>query len=113
GVGLDAIAAHERRLLEIATERLRAIPGVRLIGTAPHKAAVLSFVVEDLSSLDVGTRLDLEGIAVRTGHHCCQPLMERYHLPGTARASFALYNTLEEVDVFAAVLEQIVESARP
>jgi cysteine desulfurase/selenocysteine lyase len=113
GIGLDAIAAHEKRLLEHATARLQAIPGVRLIGTAPHKAAVLSFVVEDLSSLDVGTKLDLEGIAIRTGHHCCQPLMERMHVPGTARASFGVYNTLEEVDTFAAALEHIALSVRP
>ena len=80
--------------------RLQQIPGVRIIGTAAHKAAVLSFVVDDppLSALDVGTQLDLEGIAVRTGHHCCQPLMDRFGVPGTARASFAMYNTTEEVD---------------
>jgi cysteine desulfurase / selenocysteine lyase len=114
-IGLDAIAAHEKRLLEHATDRLRALPGVRLIGTAAHKAAVLSFVVDEppLSALDIGTQLDLEGIAIRTGHHCCQPLMERYAIPGTARASFALYNTLEEVDVFARTLERIIAATRP
>ncbi len=115
-VGLEAIAAHEERLLRHATERLVEIPGVRILGTAAHKAAVLSFLVEEppLSALDVGTRLDLEGVAVRTGHHCCMPLMERFRIPGTARASFALYNTLEEVDIFADALKQIVaeESAR-
>jgi cysteine desulfurase/selenocysteine lyase len=113
--GPDAIAAHEHRLLEHATRRLGAIPGVRLVGTARAKASVLSFVVEDpsVASLDVGTRLDLEGIAVRTGHHCCQPLMDRLGLAGTVRASFAMYNTHEEVDALADALERIVESARP
>jgi cysteine desulfurase/selenocysteine lyase len=108
--GRDAVAEHERRLLAHAAERVAAIPGVRLVGTAKDRAAVLSFVVDDppLSSLDVGTRLDLEGVAVRTGHHCCMPLMERYGVPGTARASFALYNTLDEVDVFATALERVV-----
>ena len=113
-IGQEAIAAHEERLLQHATARLRAIPGVRILGNAARKAAVLSFVVDDppLASLDVGTRLDLEGIAVRTGHHCCQPLMDRLGVPGTARASFAMYNTLEEVDVFAAALAKIVSNAR-
>jgi len=113
-LGRDNIAAHEQRLLAHATERLTAIAGVRIIGTAAHKAAVLSFVVDDppLSTLDVGTQLDLEGVAVRTGHHCCQPVMERFHLAGTTRASFAVYNTLLEVDVFAAALEKVVGSAR-
>jgi cysteine desulfurase / selenocysteine lyase len=113
-LGRDNIAAHEQQLLVHATERLAAIAGVRLIGTAAHKAAVLSFVVDDppLSSLDVGTQLDLEGVAVRTGHHCCQPVMDRYGIPGTTRASFAIYNTLEEVNAFAAALEQVVGRAR-
>jgi cysteine desulfurase/selenocysteine lyase len=112
-VGRDAIAAHGKQLLARATERLAAIPGVRLIGTARDRAAVLSFVVDDppLSSLDVGTWLDLEGVAVRTGHHCCQPLMERYGIAGTARASFALYNTEEEVEVLASALEKVVAEA--
>jgi cysteine desulfurase/selenocysteine lyase len=114
-IGRDAIAEHERTLLAHATERLSAIPGVRIIGTAAEKACVLSFIVEDppMSTLDVGTQLDLEGVAIRTGHHCCQPLMERFSIPGTARASFAMYNTLEEVDVLADTLEKIVGTARP
>jgi cysteine desulfurase/selenocysteine lyase len=114
GIGIEAIAAHEQALLRRATERLRHIHGVRVVGQAEHKAAVLSFVVDEppLSALDVGTRLDLEGIAVRTGHHCCQPVMDRYGIPGTVRASFALYNTLAEVDAFADALARIVESAR-
>ena len=89
------------------------LPGVRIVGTAADKAAVLSFVVDDppLSALDVGTQLDLEGIAVRTGHHCCQPLMDRLGIPGTARASFAMYNTLEEVEIFALSLKNIVAEA--
>jgi cysteine desulfurase / selenocysteine lyase len=114
-IGRDAVAQHEQRLLEHATERLSAIGGLRLIGTARPKASVLSFVIDDppMSALDVGTRLDLDGIAVRTGHHCCQPLMERLQIPGTTRASLAMYNTREEVDVLAEALERIVESARP
>jgi cysteine desulfurase/selenocysteine lyase len=114
-VGRDALAAHEQQVLRYATERLSAIPGVRIVGTAAHKAGVLSFVVEDppLSALDVGTRLDLDGVAVRTGHHCCQPLMERLGLPATARASFAAYNTMREVDVFADALAKIVGATRP
>jgi cysteine desulfurase / selenocysteine lyase len=112
-IGREAIAAHETQLLRYATERVSEIPGVRLIGTARERAAVLSFVVDDppLSSLDVGTKLDLAGVAVRTGHHCCQPVMDRFGIPGTARASFALYNTLEEVDTFAEALRRIVEEA--
>jgi cysteine desulfurase / selenocysteine lyase len=114
-IGRDAIAEHERKLLAHATERSSAIPGVRIIGTAAQKASVLSFIVDEppISTLDVGTQLDLEGVAIRTGHHCCQPLMERFSIAGTARASFAMYNTLEEVDVFADALEKIVGSAQP
>ena len=113
-IGFDGIAAHEHRLLERASARLQAIPGVRILGTAKHKAAVLSFVVDDppIATLDVGTRLDLEGVAVRTGHHCCQPLMDRLSVPGTVRAAFALYNTLEEVDAFADALTKIVAAGR-
>jgi cysteine desulfurase/selenocysteine lyase len=112
-IGRDAIAAHEHRLLAYATERLQAIQGVRIIGTAKEKASVVSFVVEEMSALDVGTRLDLEGVAVRTGHHCCWPLMDRFGIAGTARASFAMYNTIEEVDVFADALEKIAASVKP
>src|SRR5204863_2559192 len=97
-----------------ATERLKKIHGVRIVGNAANKAAVLSFLVTDppMTPLDVGTKLDLEGVAVRTGHHCCMPLMERLAISGTARASFALYNTLAEIDAFADALEQAVESTR-
>jgi cysteine desulfurase/selenocysteine lyase len=112
-VGRENVAAHEAMLLRRATEKLQAIPGLRLIGTAADKAAVVSFVIEDppLSALDVGTQLDLDGIAVRTGHHCCQPVMERFGIPGTARASFALYNTPEDVDRLAESLGKIVTVA--
>ncbi len=114
-IGREAIAEHEHKLLAYGTERLSAIAGVRIIGTAKEKASVLSFIVEDppMSALDVGTQLDLAGVAVRTGHHCCQPLMERFGIAGTARASFAMYNTLEEVDVLADTLEEIVGRAKP
>jgi cysteine desulfurase/selenocysteine lyase len=114
-VGREAITAHDKQLLDRATQRLAAIPGIRIVGLAPERAGAISFLVVDppMSALDVGTRLDLEGIAIRTGHHCCQPLMERFGIDGTARASFAIYNTLEEVDRFADVLEQIVAEARP
>jgi cysteine desulfurase/selenocysteine lyase len=111
--GLERIAAHEQRLLEHATQRLADIPGVRIVGTAKHKVGVVSFVVDDLSNLDVGGQLDLHGVAVRTGHHCCQPLMERFEIPGTVRASFGMYNTLAEVDIFADALERIIAAARP
>ncbi len=113
-IGFDAISAHESRLLRHATAGLEKIPGLRLIGTAPHKASVLSFVVDDppLSAMDIGVQLDRAGMAIRTGHHCCQPVMERLGVPGTARASLALYNTVEEIDRFTAALERIVLAAR-
>jgi cysteine desulfurase / selenocysteine lyase len=112
-IGLEACAAHEHQIMRFATQCLGDIPGVRIIGTAADKAAALSFVVDDppMSALDVGTRLDLEGIAVRTGHHCCMPLMDRLGIPGTARASFAMYNTLDEVEIFAQSLKSIVAEA--
>jgi cysteine desulfurase/selenocysteine lyase len=101
GLGLEVVGEHERRLLEYATERLASIPGVRLIGTARHKEAVLSFIMEGIHPHDIGTVLDREGIAVRAGHHCAQPVMDRLGVPATARASFGVYNTLEEVDRLA------------
>ncbi len=97
-IGLDKIGAYEHELLEYATERFKELEGVRIIGTAKHKAAVLSFEVEGVHPHDVGTILDSEGIAVRAGHHCAQPVMNRLGVPATARASFAFYNTREEVD---------------
>jgi cysteine desulfurase/selenocysteine lyase len=113
-VGLDNIAAHEETLLRHLTRRLQGIPGVRIVGQAARKTAVVSFVVEDppMSALDVGTRLDLHGIEIRTGHHCCQPLMDRYGIPGTARISLAMYNTIAELDYAADVLAKIVAEAK-
>jgi cysteine desulfurase/selenocysteine lyase len=102
-------AAHEQELLRYATERLNAIEGVRIIGTAREKTAVLSFVIDDIHPHDIGTILDQEGIAVRAGHHCAQPVMQRFNVPATARASFAFYNTKEEVDVLARTIEKVVE----
>ena len=100
-IGMNKIMACEHELLEYATRKVSAIPGVRLIGTAKEKAGVLSFVIEGIHPHDVGTILDQEGIAIRTGHHCAQPIMDRFGIPATARASFAFYNTKEEVDVLA------------
>jgi cysteine desulfurase / selenocysteine lyase len=97
-LGMDRVAAHGQDLLNYATEKVGAIDGVRLIGTAQHRAGVLSFLVGDIHPHDLGTILDREGIAIRTGHHCAQPVMERFGIPATARASFAVYNTREEVD---------------
>jgi cysteine desulfurase/selenocysteine lyase len=112
-VGRDNIAAHEDMLLHYATEKMRQIPGLRMLGTAANKIGVLSFVADDppLSALDIGTQLDLHGIAVRTGHHCCQPLMERFGVQATVRASFAMYNTTEEIDRLAAALRSILAAA--
>lgn len=103
----EAIVAHEDELLEYATERIQALDGIRLIGTAERKAGVLSFLVDGAHPYDVGTILDRLGIAVRTGHHCTQPLMDRFDIPGTVRASFALYNTKEDVDRLIDALRQV------
>jgi cysteine desulfurase/selenocysteine lyase len=109
--GLDRAKAivHERELLRYATERVEAIEGVRIIGTAREKASVLSFVIDEVHPHDIGTILDQEGIAIRAGHHCAQPIMRRYNVPATARASFAFYNTKEEVDVFVRTVEKVIE----
>ena len=106
-LGLENVAAYEHELLEYATEALSGIPGVRIVGTARQKASVISFVLDGIHAHDVGTVLDQEGIAVRTGHHCAQPLMERFQVPATARASLAFYNTKEEVDRLAAGIEKV------
>ena len=98
GIGLQRIVDHEQALLAYATERLSSVPGLTLIGTAPHKASVVSFVVEGIHAHDLGTILDVEGVAIRTGHHCAMPVMDFFGVPATARASFALYNTRGEVD---------------
>lgn len=106
-LGMDAIATQEHSLLQYATERLSAMPGVRLIGTAREKAAVLSFALQGIHPHDVGTLLNAEGVAVRTGHHCAQPLMQRLGVPATARASFAFYNTPAEVDALVAGIRSV------
>jgi cysteine desulfurase/selenocysteine lyase len=108
-LGFEALGTHEQELLSYATEALTRIPGLRLIGTAKEKAAVLSFVLDDLHPHDVGTVLDQEGIAVRTGHHCAQPLMDRFGLPATARASLAFYNTKEEIDALVRGIHKVKE----
>ena len=107
-VGLERISAYEHGLLTYATAAISAIPEVRLIGTASQKAAVVSFVVEGVHPHDVGTILDQEGIAVRTGHHCAQPVMQRFGVPATVRASLAFYNTHDEIDALAAAVRQVV-----
>jgi cysteine desulfurase/selenocysteine lyase len=109
GIGIAKIAAHEHELLEYATEVVGALPGVRLIGTAREKASVLSFVLDEVHPHDIGTILDQEGIAVRTGHHCAQPVMERFGIPATVRASFAVYNTRAEVDALARGIRKVHE----
>jgi len=108
-IGLDAIESHERELLAYATAALPEVPGLRLIGTAAQKAAVLSFTLEGVHPHDVGSILDHEGIAVRTGHHCAQPVMEHFGVPATARASLALYNTREDIDALVRALHMVRE----
>ena len=108
GVGLDKIASHEAELLDYATRKLLKIPGLRIYGTAPHKAGVISFLVGNCNSYDVGTLLDKVGVAVRTGHHCTQPIMDRYGITGTVRASFACYTTKKDVDALVDGLNRIL-----
>jgi cysteine desulfurase/selenocysteine lyase len=108
-IGRQQAAAHEAELLRYATERISAIEGVRIIGTARNKASVLSFVIDGIHPHDIGTILDQEGIAVRAGHHCAQPVMQRFKVPATARASFAFYNKKEEIDVLARTIERVIE----
>jgi len=109
GIGRETIAVHEADLLDYGTRKLLEVPGVRLIGTAREKAGVLSFVLEGVHPHDIGTVLDYEGIAVRTGHHCAQPVMERYGVPATARASLAVYNTRDEIDALVGALHKVRE----
>lgn len=106
--GIENIAAHEKKLLDYTTSRLLEIPEIKIYGKAPEKAAVISFNVGDAHNYDVGFLLDKMGVAVRTGHHCAQPLMERLRVPGTVRASFAVYNTIEEADKFIEALKRII-----
>ena len=108
-LGLENIAAYEHELLNYATEQLGQIPGLRIIGTAREKASVLSFVLEGIHPHDAGTILDQEGIAVRTGHHCAQPVMHRFGIPGTTRASLAFYNTREDVDALVEGIKKVKE----
>lgn len=108
-VGLNSIHEHESELLNYATEQISKIEGVRIIGTAENKASVLSFVVRGLNALDIGIMLDTAGVAVRTGQHCTEPLMDWFGIPGTARASFAFYNTIEEVDIFIEALRNAIK----
>ncbi len=112
GVGLDAIARHEHALLERATALLGELPGLRIVGTAARKSAIVSFVIEDIHPHDIGTILDRQGIAVRAGHHCAMPLMMRFGLSGTARASFAMYNTLDDAERLAAGVRKVMEMFR-
>jgi cysteine desulfurase / selenocysteine lyase len=111
-IGLPAIASWEKTLLDYATERLSGVEGLRIIGTAQHKASIVSFVLDGVHPHDIGTVLDEDGIAIRAGHHCAQPLMQHFGVPATARASFALYNTPLEVDAFAAALGTVARMFR-
>jgi cysteine desulfurase/selenocysteine lyase len=106
-IGMDQIEAHEQILTQYAMARLKQIEGMRIFGEAGHKSSVISFLVGNIHHLDMGTLLDRLGIAVRTGHHCAQPLMIRLGIEGTVRASFGLYNTKEEIDILAAGIERV------
>lgn len=108
-VGLSRIATYEKELLDYATQALTAIPGLRIIGTAREKASVLSFVLDNVHAHDIGTILDREGIAVRAGHHCAMPVMQRFGVPATARASLAFYNTKDEIDALVAAIHTVIE----
>jgi cysteine desulfurase/selenocysteine lyase len=108
-IDLDAAFAHEHEILQYATEKLSAIEGIKIIGTAKEKASVLSFTIEGVHPHDIGTILDQSGIAVRAGHHCAQPVMKFFDVPATARASFAFYNTREEVDALAEAVEKVIQ----
>ena len=108
-IGMENIAEYEHELLDYATKKLSAIEGVRIIGTAANKASVISFTIDDIHPHDIGTILDQEGIAIRAGHHCAQPIMQFFQIPATARASFAFYNTKEEVDKLADAVSKVIE----
>jgi cysteine desulfurase/selenocysteine lyase len=111
-VGFEAIGAYEDELLKNATDRLSKIEGLRIYGETERKTAVISFNIDDIHPYDIGTLLDKMGIAVRTGHHCAQPIMDYYKSPGTVRASFAFYNTLEEVDQFVNGVQRATDMLR-
>jgi len=108
-IGIDKSAQYEHEVVNYATERLSALSGVRLIGTAKERAGVVSFVIDNVHPHDVGTILDQEGIAIRAGHHCAQPIMQRFGIPATARASFAFYNTKEEVEALVNGIRKVQE----
>ncbi len=107
-IGLDQMVDWEHQLLEYATQRLQEIPSLRILGTAPEKGSIISFIVEGIHPLDIGSLLDSRGIAIRTGQLCVQPLLQRYGLTGVSRVSFAFYNTMEEVDVFVDSLKSVI-----
>ena len=107
GIGFDAISRHESTLLAYATERLSVVPGLTIIGTPRRKASVISFVMSDCHPHDIGTIVDRDGVAIRTGHHCAQPVMNRYAIPATARASLAMYNTTDEIDALVVALGHV------
>ena len=111
-IGLDKISEHEKALTNYTSAKLLGIEGMRLIGTAPNKASVVSFIVEGVHPSDIGTLLDQLGVAVRTGHHCTEPIMTKLGIPGTVRASFAAYSTFEEVDSLVAGVERAVKMLR-
>ena len=108
-VGFESFAAHEDELLDYGAKSLESIEGLRIIGTAPRKAGILSFVIENIHPHDIGTILDAEGIAIRTGHHCAQPVMQRFQIPATARASLAMYNTKEDIDALVRAIDRVIE----
>lgn len=108
-IGMSNIKAYEAELLNYATERLKEISGVRIMGTAPVKAGVISFIMDCAHPHDIGTVLDRQGVAIRTGHHCAQPVMEALSIPATARASFGLYNTKEDIDALVAGIKKVKE----
>ena len=108
-VGYDSFASHEDELLDYGTKALESIEGVRIVGTSPRKAGILSFVMENVHPHDIGTILDTEGVAVRTGHHCAQPVMQRFQIPATVRASLAMYNTKEDIDALVRAIDRVIE----
>ena len=111
-IGLERVAAYEQELLVYATEALSGIKGLKIIGTAKEKASVLSFLLEDVHAHDIGTILDQEGVAIRAGHHCAMPVMQRFGVPATARASFSLYNTKEDIDALVRATHEVIRVFR-